>query len=55
MWNVILGSRGSGLLSGGMETSFVSVYGSKLGLSELAVDRTLFGLAGGETCVAVLV
>ena len=37
-----------------MGTSFVSVHGSKLGLSGGYVDMSLGGLAGGETGLAFL-
>ena len=36
-----LRSGGGGLLSGGLGTSFVSAHGSKLGVSEVSVGRTL--------------
>ena len=42
------------LLSGGLGTSFVSAHGSKLGVSEVSVGRTLVGITGEETDVASL-
>ena len=47
MWNTCLSS-------GGLGNSFVSIYGSKLGVSEGYVGRTLVGLEKVETGVSVL-
>ena len=49
-----LRSRFVELLGGGLETSVVSMYGSKLGVSEGYVYRTLVGLSVWDAGVAVL-
>ena len=54
MWSTCLRSGGGGILGGGLGTSFVSVHGDKLGVSEGAVDGNMVGLAGRDTGVAVL-
>ena len=47
-------SGGGGLLGEGLGTSFVSVNGSKLEVSEGSEGRNLVVLVGGKTSVAVL-
>ena len=54
VWSTCLRSGGGGILGGGLGTSFVSVHGDKLGVSEGAVDGNMVGLAGRDTGVAVL-
>ena len=55
MWNYFLRSGGGGLIDGGLGTSFVSVQGNKLGVSEGYVGGNMFGLSEDDTCVVVLV
>ena len=44
VWNTYLRSGGGGLLCGELVTFFVSVHGSKLGVSKGSVGRTLVDL-----------
>ena len=55
MWNNCLRSGGGGLLGGRLRIFFVSMYGSKLGVSEGSIGITMVFLKVGETGVAVLV
>ena len=55
VWNYCLRSGGGGLIDGGLGTSFVSVQGNKLGVSEGYVGGNMFGLSEDDTCVVVLV
>ena len=48
VWNTCLRSVGGGLLGVGLGTSFVSMHGSKLGLSKGVVDRNMVVLRGGK-------
>ena len=54
MQNTCLIPGGGVLLGGGLETSFVSEFGSKLGVNQEYGGRMVFGLAGGEVDVADL-
>ena len=55
MFNLCLRSGGGGLLGGGLGTYFVSVHGSKLGVSEGSVGKTMVGLSREDTGVVLLV
>ena len=54
VWNACLRSGGGGILGGGLETSFVSAHGSKLGVSKGYVGDTMIGLSVGDRHVEVL-
>ena len=54
VWTACLRSGGGGILGGGLVTSFVSVHGSKIGVSEGYVGGTLVRIVGGDTGVVLL-
>ena len=54
LWNTCLRSEGGVILCGGLGTSFVSVYGSKLEVSKGYLGGTLVDISGGDTGVAGL-
>ena len=51
MCNTCMMSGGGGLIGGGMGTSFGSMHGSKLGVSERYVGGNMVGIPGRETGV----
>ena len=54
MWNKCLRSGGSGIIRGGLGTSFVSADGSILVVIKGSVVWTMVGISGGEIDVAYL-
>ena len=54
MCNTCMWSGGGILIVGVLGTSFLSVHGSKIGVSEGYLGKALVGLSVGDTVVTVL-